>query len=388
MTGTRIKILVVVPDLNVGGAETHISRIFPMLDRNDFDVRVYTIVGLGPLASVFRDCGIEVVCGMGTLNFPQSSFIKRKILLLWSALRYLLFLLKFRPDVVHFFLPLAYMIGGLGGWLLRRPNLVMSRRSLNNYQLKYPFILPIERFLHRRMRLILGNSRAVVENLVSEGAGREKISLLYNGIAISKAPSLTGRMQSRQSLDIASEDFVLIIVANLIPYKGHADLLEALAIASPQWGSTWKLLCVGNDSAKIRRDLEEKASELGIQQSVQFLGLRRDVQNLYAAADVGLLVSHEEGFSNSVLEGMVAQLPMIVTDVGGNAEAIESGEHGLVVPPKNPEALAQALTRLFRDADLRRRMGLAAREKVHSQFSLDRCVRAYVDVYRDLAGAK
>jgi glycosyltransferase involved in cell wall biosynthesis len=108
------------------------------------------------------------------------------------------------------------------------------------------------------------------------------------------------------------------------------------------------------------------------------------VANLLGASDVGLLCSHQEGFSIAILEAMAAGLPMIVTDVGGNAEAVLDGVTGLVAPPHDPQALATSIVRLARDPKLRQRYGSAGRERVKLQFSLEACIAKYEALYGGL----
>ena len=135
-------------------------------------------------------------------------------------------------------------------------------------------------------------------------------------------------------------------------------------------------------------EIRTMARQLGIDDRVSFLGLRLDVPDLVSASDVGLLSSHQEGFSNTILEAMAAGLPMIVTNVGGNAEAVVDGETGLVVPARDPHALAEAIVLIARDPNLRRRYGAAGRKRVESMFSLDACVAKYEALYRGLLQGK
>jgi glycosyltransferase involved in cell wall biosynthesis len=126
---------------------------------------------------------------------------------------------------------------------------------------------------------------------------------------------------------------------------------------------------------------------LSIDQKVRFLGQRKDVPAILSASDVGIIASHQEGFSIAVLEGMAAALGMIVTDVGGNSEAIVDGESGLVVPPRDPMSLAQGIRRLARDPQLRASLGQAARRRVQQKFSLGPCVLQYERLYRALVAS-
>ena len=113
-------------------------------------------------------------------------------------------------------------------------------------------------------------------------------------------------------------------------------------------------------------------------------GLMSSLPGLLAAADFGLLTSREEGFSNVILEGMAAGLAMIVTDVGGNAEAVVHAETGFVVPPRDPRAISDAIITLARDPEARKRLGAAARKRVEKEFSIDKCVKAHLDLYQEM----
>jgi glycosyltransferase involved in cell wall biosynthesis len=176
---------------------------------------------------------------------------------------------------------------------------------------------------------------------------------------------------------------VAVVVANLIHYKGHEDLIKGLGQAARQISSPWKVILAGRDHG-LRPGLERLARNLQIAGNVEFIDQCSDVPRLLAAADLGLLTSHEEGFSNVVLESMAAALPMIVTDVGGNPEAVISEKTGLVIPPHNPSAICDAFLRLLRAPELRRCYGIAARERVAQEFSLDRCVNAHAELYEEL----
>jgi glycosyltransferase involved in cell wall biosynthesis len=132
------------------------------------------------------------------------------------------------------------------------------------------------------------------------------------------------------------------------------------------------------------RALQEASARLGLQHQVMWLGRRADVPSLLAASDIGVLASHEEGFSNAVLEAMAAGLPMVATAVGGNSEAVLDGETGILVPPHDPTALGQAIACLAMDQARARRLGDAGRERVATQFSLRRCVALYDRVFSTL----
>lgn len=377
-----IAVLAVVGSLDVGGAERHLVQVLPRLDRARFRPAVFCLTHRGALAGDLEAAGVPVIAPE-RWTASDNTFMKAYggVAALWRLRRTLR---VSRPDVVHFFLPAAYLIGGLAslGAPIRR---VMSRRSLNDYQRQHPAVARLERLLHRRMVAVLGNARAVVEQLRAEGVPAARLGLIYNGI--DPGAAATGRRDEiREALGIAADATVLILVANLIAYKGHADLLRALAAACDRLPPGWTLLCVGRDDG-IGAALKALARDLGIGERVRWLGQRDDGPALLAAADVGVLCSHQEGFSNSILEGMAAGLPMVVTDVGGNAEAVVDGETGLVVPAHDPARLGAALATLAADPARRRAMGAAGRRRVAEHFSLDACVAAYERLYEGLLTA-
>ena len=288
---------------------------------------------------------------------------------------------RWRPHIAHFYLPGPYLVGVPVAIAAGTPIKIMSRRSLSRYQQHWPMAARLERLLHRRMDAFIGNSRAVVNDLVSEGIPSSKVKLIYNGVEA--RVSRPERAEARRAFGIAPEALVGVMIANLIPYKGHKDLIEGLALVAQSLPSGWRILCAGRDEG-LRSKLENLVGARGLKANIQFLGERTDVSTLLAAADFGVLSSLEEGFSNVVLESMAAGLPMIVTNVGGNPEAVLDGETGLVVPPHDPAALGKAILRLAQDSTLRRRLGAAGLLRVRNDFSIESCVDAHERLYEQL----
>ncbi len=377
------KLVVVIGSLDRGGAETHLLRVLPRLDRERFDVSVLVLTHRGALADDLERQGIPVI-GPKVWDAPRLLRPLATITQILQSSSNLFFLMaRRRADLLHFFLPLSYLIGGMLAVVTRHPRPIMSRRSMNNYQGRL-LGLPrrLERWLHHQMAALIGNSKAVVCQLIyDEAAPASKTHLVYNGISLQSASDVSIRQRKRDELGLSPDAIVLIIVANLISYKGHIDLLMACARLAP---GNWTLLVVGADPVGLQATLEARTHGLGISENVRFLSSRSDVPDLLTAADIGVLASHEEGFSNAILEGMAARLPMVVTDVGGNAEAVIDGETGIVVPAQAPNRMAEALHRLIADPQLRVTMGRAGRRRLEELFSIDACVHAYERLYMDV----
>ncbi len=372
----RVDILVVCPHLHAGGTERHLLQVLPSFDRTRFSVRLFTIRKGGRLEPEFQAAGITVVSPSITLPDPFHT-LPALASLVWV-------LMRDRPDIVHFFLPEAYIVGSLAALIAGRRCLVMSRRSLNNYQARYLMGAWVERQLHKRMKAVLGNSQAVVAQLRSEGASSEKVALIYNGIDLRPYENLCSREAARRMLGLAPEGLVLTMVANLINYKGHMDLLKALGRVRDQLPENWVLLCAGRDDG-IGPVLRRIAEELGVARHIHWLGERDDVPTIYRATDISLQCSHEEGFANSILEAMASGIPVIATRVGGNPEAVADGTTGLLVPAHDVAAIGAALLSLTHDPARRKAAGAAGRKIVEESFSLESCVTQYEELYGALA---
>jgi glycosyltransferase involved in cell wall biosynthesis len=382
-----VPILFVIGSLNVGGAEKHLLQVLPRLDRKRWRPAVFCLTERGPLAEQLEASGVPVIGSSSGL--PTAAHKLRRLAnICASTWRLSRFMRDFRPTIVHFFLPAAYILGAPVSLLARIQIRIMSRRSLNDYQKGHRFLPLAERTLHPAMQAILGNSRSVVRQLhEQEGISRDCLGLIYNGIDLQPFASDDIRSSTRRRLGVPEDAVVFIIVANLIPYKGHGDLLAAFGIAKTRLPRNWRLLVVGRDDG-IGADLEALATRLQIEENVLFLGARKDVAELLRAADIGILSSHQEGFSNAILEGMAAGLPMIVTNVGGNPEAVVDQETGLVVEPGNPAQFAAAIERLAGDPQLRQSLGMKAKIRIQQEFTLEACVARYEQLYEALMQGK
>lgn len=370
----RIPLSLVIPSLDSGGAEHHLLQILPLLQSSQFELRLHVLRGGGRLLDAFKARGVPLIVCTGFAARLQ-------------AIRLLLINVYSRRPIVHCFLPESYVLGGILGLVFGAHAVVVSRRSRNYYLAHHPVVAWIERRLHRRVSMLLANSRSVVQDLLDEGAPPSRVRLLYNGVDVNRfhvgAERFFIRQALRSSLSLSAHSIVLVCVANLFPYKGHADLLKALSLIPLNSDIPIELLLVGRDVG-LRLPLQDLARDLSLDPHVHFLGERDDIPDLLAASDISVLASHQEGFSNAVLESMAAALPMVVTDVGGNAEAVIHGESGFVVPPRDPVSLAKAISVLLADANLCKTMGDAGRRRVVASFSLEASVAAYASLYQEV----
>jgi glycosyltransferase involved in cell wall biosynthesis len=367
------RVVVVTSRLDVGGTERHLTRILPALQRRGIDICVYVMERGGTLESELSASGVRVEGPnrAGFLHWPRATLALAR------------FLRRERPSVVHFFLPRPYVYGSVAAEFAGQRRRVMSRRSLTDYRARYPLLGGLERLLHSRTVALIGNSKAVVEQLATEIGDPRKLALIHNGIELPPPVAASDRQRLRGALRIANDALVIAVVANLVAYKGHRDLIAALALVKDALPTPWRLLAIGRDDG-VGADLKQQAQALNITANISWLGERSDVGALLEASDIFVLPSHQEGFSNALLESMAASVPAIATKVGGNIDAVADNETGLLVRPNDPKSLAAAILRLAKDPALRRRFADAARLRVEQRFSLDACVGRYERMYRAL----
>ncbi len=373
-----IRLLIVTSRLDVGGAERHLYNVLPRLAQKGFDIDVFVLHKYGVLNDDFKCQGINII--EPTFKFPQY------IDTLYSVVQLVYTLLTKKPNVINSFLPEPYIVSGIASFFFVNIKKIMSRRSLNDYQKNRPLLIKFEKFLHKRMDHILANSGAIIEQLIEEGCDQDKITLVYNGVNTKLKVPDKDVIAIKSRLKISQDEIVIIVIANLIPYKGHKVLFEALNSVNQNSTNKWRLLCVGRDDG-IQSELETMAESYGIENKIEFLGSVKRPEEYMAISDVGVLTSFQEGFSNSILECMSFSLPMVVTDVGGNKEAVRNNNNGFVVPSGDFNSLAERLLDLLDNPDLRKSMGASSRQIVEEEFDIEICVDKYNKLYRTIANS-
>jgi glycosyltransferase involved in cell wall biosynthesis len=357
-----------IGQLGVGGTEKQLTLLALGLHARAVDTAVLVMFEGGPREEALRAAGVPVV----HLGFRRRSAGWRMLPANLAAfLRLVGWLRHRRPDVLHAFLFYSYIVAAPAARLARVPVVVAGRRGLADGKLGRHLLLAVERLATRMTDLLIANAHAVAEDTCSaEGVSPEKVVVVHNGLPESAfAPVQPARLETELP--------VVLCVANLKPYKGHRYLFEAIAKLRGR-GLPCTLALAGDGSA--RAALQSLAGRLGI--DVRFLGIRTDVDQLLARADVAVLPSLEEGMSNAVMEAMAAALPVVASDVGGTGELLRG--RGVLVPPAEPEALADGIERLLTDPPLARRLGRRARAWSREQLLVDTMVDRHLRIYGEL----
>lgn len=211
-----------------------------------------------------------------------------------------------------------------------------------------------------------------------DGFGARAMEVIENGIDPERYMARRSRDQMRRELGLDSGRRCVVCVARFHWVKDHGTLLEAFGRVAATCSDV-DLLLVGDGD--LRRELEARAAQADLAGRVRFAGVRMDVPKWLAASDVFVLNSISEAASITLLEAMATGLPAVVTDVGGNPDVVRRDVDGLLVPRKDPEAMAAALIALLRDPQRAEAMGQAARARVLEHFRLDRTIERYHERY-------
>ncbi len=272
-------------------------------------------------------------------------------------------------SVVQSFFVEAHLLAGNAARKAGVPLIISSRRNLgHSYDLKERMLLNLA---NRYPHLFLANSLAVADAICKiEGLDRTRLRVVYNGIA-------TKSSEARKEGDRPT----IVMVANLRPVKEIDTLLKALPSVVARFPDL-RARIVGEGPERNR--LEALVDQLRLQANVEFVGGTSNVGSAIAGAQVGVLTSRSEGFSNAILEYMRESLPVVATNVGGNREAVEDGKTGYLFEVGDSLALANHLIRLLEDSSLARKLGDSGRETLHSEFSIESMVQQHQDLYTSL----
>jgi glycosyltransferase involved in cell wall biosynthesis len=369
----RTRILFLLDQLNLAGAQKRAVNIARSLDSSRFEVQIICLHAGGPLQPEIEAAGIDLTI----LAFDPSPWSYRNAGQLWRLTR---ILRKRSPSIVHTFSYWCTVYGSIASRLASVPVIITSRTS--QYDAKPQGTIPrlLERTLNSLATTVVTISQAVKEETINlEGIPEHKVELVYNGVDPDQKSDIGDEAEFRRSLGLSPADSVVVMVANFRVCKRHETLLRAARAVLAQRPDP-KFLMLGRESGQVDQ-LKRMARDLGIADSVLWPGARTDIPEILGVSDIGVLCSETEALGNAILEYMAAGLPVVATRVGGIPEIVVHGETGWLISVGHDEALGHYLLALLADPETARRMGSAGRERVRTTFSREEMVKGYTRVY-------
>jgi glycosyltransferase involved in cell wall biosynthesis len=305
-----------------------------------------------------------------------------------AAFRFAKYLRHHRLDIVHTHLFDPSVVGLPTSVLARTPLRVMTRHYSDYHtRIQKRWHVALDRMCTRLSDAVIAVSRHTRDHMVSaEAAPAAKIHVVHNGIDFDRVRRPDQDSVARVRAEVkALNAHLLVIPARLHPEKGHSHLFQALALVRDRLRRPVVALLAG--AGTFESAYRQQVRELGIEDTVRFLGFRPDVCDLMGAADLVVLPSVAEAFGLVLVEALYLGTPVLTTRVGGIPEIVDDGVDGVLVGPGDPEALSGALVSLLEDDNRRVRLAGRGSLKVVERFSFEKMVRAYEAVYDSLRNA-
>ncbi len=372
-----MKILHVITGLQTGGAETMLHRLLSHSDCEPAEHRVVCLGRSGAVSQQLKASGIvvDILNGSGRLSAPRVVFTVRRIVR------------DFQPDIVQ-----GWMYdGNLAAWCAAKGSgakLAWNvRHSVSDFSLEpydLQLVIRLSALLSASPDVIIYNSHVSARQHQALGFASERNQILPNGFdtnvfRLDKA----ARARIRTELGIADDTYLIGKIARYHPMKGHLHFIKAAGKLLRTVPDA-RFLLAGCGVTRDNKVLAEAARQAGIYSNTYFLGEREDTPALNTALDVAVSSSAwGEGFSNVIGEAMACGVPCVATDVGDAAELV--ADTGIVIPPGQPQALCEALLKLYRVGHQgRQSLGAKARARVIEKWSLDSVRQQYYALYRKL----
>jgi glycosyltransferase involved in cell wall biosynthesis len=371
-----MKILHVINTLAVGGAELHLLTLCRGLRPYALDMTVAfgreSIGDSRSLRSDFEQCGVRTI-RVGAERRYDPSFPVRILRVLRSE----------RPDILHSHLPRADLAAGAAGLVTRSQPWIVSVHGMHDARDTWsgrPW-MPLVRRVWAGADRVIAISEAVKSWLVREQAiPAARVSVIHYGVDLARFASAIRDLREAWGLN---DEPVVGSIGRLDPRKGHERLIRAM-VAVHRRVPRAILVIAGHDPGGYRNALEQLVGDLGLQGTVRFVGFQSDVPAFLATVDVFAFASDSEGFGQVVVEAMAAAKPVVAIRMAPLTEIVADGESGILVSPRDPESLAEAMVRLLEDREEARRMGRRGRLRAEGLFSAETMSSRTAQLYRDI----
>ena len=378
----RTRLLYVITKLELGGAQKQLLSLIDILDKERFDIFLFTGWDGALLEDALRINGIRI---------NRSLLLDRPINPLRDFLAFIeiyLFIKRNRIQIVHTHSSKAGIIGRLAAGLAKVKIIVHTVHgwSFNDYQskIKRKFFIWLEKLSANFTDKIIVVSNCDRNKGLKNCIGKpEKYQIIRYGIDYEEFGIKDNLI--RKELGIDKDDLLVGMVSCFKPQKSPQDFIK-LAFLVHQSIPKVKFLLVGDGALRV--SIEKSIRRLNLKQVIILTGWRRDIFRILSSLDVFVLTSLWEGLPISALEAMAASVPVVVTDTGGISEVIRDGETGFLVSPHDSENLLQKLLILLKDKELRVRMGEKAKESLNSNFRIRNTAANTQDIYKDLIQSK
>jgi len=375
---SAIKVIFVITGSGVGGAEKMLYHTIKGLNPKRYTAKLCSLKKKGVFASRLEADGLEVY----SLNMSDEATLAGWFDSLRALVQLVIYFLRERPAVVHSFLFRANIIARIAGYLTGVPVIISSVRVMGGEKQYHHFIERLTAFMVDHYVAV---SDQVKGHIIRRShISDQKISIIYNGVSVKNTDAFD-KTEFLSRAGLKSDARIVMTAGRLHRQKGYDHLIHAMPIVQAAFPGV-KLLIPGEGEEE--NNLKKLADSLELTEQVIFMGLRSDVDRLLQCSEVFVLPSRWEGFPNVILEAMAAGKPVVATAVGGIPELVVQGVTGVLVPPQDTPALADAIKGLLSDEKRALAMGAAGRQRVQQCFSMDAMISKTEALYQELLTRK
>jgi len=382
----KFKILYVIDKLDIGGTQRHILELLKKIDRKRFEPCLCCLLYGGELIEEVKALDIPVL----VLNIKRI-YDFSGIVGLFKLIR---FVREEQIDIVHTFLFGANILGNLAAKLAGAPFIISGRRDTGIHREGRWRHRQAYRFAHRLADRVFTVSNSVSDVVHRyEGVEPDRIITIYNGIDVCKSQGHSIKSQShkviksqvKKSLGIKENEFVVGMIANISWVKGHRNFIEAARLILEEIPNV-KFLIIGD--GPLLKSHKSQVTSHKLKDKILFLGKRQDVGELLSIMDVSVNASYSEGMSNTILESMALEVPVVASNVDGNRELVVDNQTGFLVQVEDIYTMKEKIAFLLRNKEIAGQMGQNARRIIEKKFNLSEMVNRYENAYINLLNEK
>lgn len=359
----RLKICQIIPTLVQGGAEKQMTLLASHLNPAKFESHVIALTHSGPLESELIKAGVQVHVIGKRWKFDPTSYFRLQRLLRTLC-----------PQVVHTWLFAANSYGRLAASKCKVPVIIAGERCVDPWKAWWNH--RVDRWALNHTSCFATNTSAVVDFYGRYGIPKQLFEVIPNAIEL--PTQFIDKAELFRRLNIPPRKIVVGAIGRLWPQKGYPDLIWASELIRIVLRDVW-VIVVGDGPQRER--LMELRDHYGAGDSLKFVGHRSDAKELLTAFDLLWNGSLYEGQSNTILEALAAGIPVIATDIPGNRDLVKDNENGFLYPVGDVGQLSRLSTTVLSDNQLHQRLCEQAKFTARAQFSLEKMVAAYEDLY-------
>jgi glycosyltransferase involved in cell wall biosynthesis len=377
----KIRIVHIINSFEYGGAEAMLCNLLLRTNTDRFEPSVVSLIDDMTVAAPVHRAGIPLV----TMNMKPGLPDPRGVVRLIRHLR------RLRPDIIQCWMDHSNFIGGLAGWMCPGAHVIWGIHHSNHVAgltkrstlLTVSACAKLSRWLPSRIVCCSEHARELYSQ---RGFDEQRMQVIPNGFDTSVfRPNPEARERIRREQKLQDGVPVVGLVARYDPLKDHETFLRAAAVAIRARPDARFILC-GSNVDEHNVELTDLIRSLEIEHACRLLGPRTDVADVYASLDVATSSSISEAFPLAVGEAMACGVPCVATDVGDSKLIV--GKAGKIVPPRNPEALADAWCEILNiEPATRKQLGTAARDRINAMFELGAVTRRYEQLYIEMVDA-